>query len=209
MSFYNYLTKIFNLKKILQTLLFSTIPALLFYSISLVWLSNEGYSSMEILRDMAQQTDKSSLLGFLSNIGTWLWISSFAISFFVFITYRSTGLLRHRELLLLIGTLSLLLGVDDFFMIHDRYLDQRLCYSAYAILAIALLVRHFKNIIEINAFAFLFGGGLLALSILTDLFQDNIPLSYDNVQIIEEGFKFLGAGTWLYFASLVASFRKS
>jgi len=48
-------------------------------------------------------------------------------------------------------------------LIHG-YLDQRLCY---AILAMALLICHFKN-------------------------------------IIEEGFKFLAAGTGLYFASLMA-----
>jgi hypothetical protein len=209
MSFSHYFKQIFNSKKILQTIVFATIPALIFYTISLLWLGKEGFSSMQILRDMAQQTDKSSFLGFLSNIGTWLWISSSAISFFAFINYRTTALLRHRELLLLIGTLSLLLGIDDFFMIHDRYLDQRLCYATYAILALALLVRHFHNIIEINAFAFLSGGGLLALSILTDLFQDNLPFGYSNVQIIEEGFKFLGAGTWLYFASLVASYREA
>ena len=72
---------------------------------------------------------------------------------------------KQKELLILIGMLSLVLAVDDFFLLHDRYLYQRGVFLFYAVFAITLLVRYFRKIMEIDGFAFLLAGGLLALSI--------------------------------------------
>jgi len=198
---------IFDFKKIMQVILYASIPGLIFYTIAFNVMHHNGYHTMEIIRDFAQQMDASSFLGFLSSIGTWLWVSAMAIAFFGFITVKSPKSYRHRELLLLLGLFSFLLAFDDFFMIHDRYIDQNICYGTYAFLAIALLVRHYKTIIEINGFGFIFAGTLLALSIFTDIIQDYLPFDYSDIQIVEEGFKFTGAATWLFFVALVASFH--
>jgi len=203
----DYLKKIFDFKKVTKVLLFATVPGLIFYTVAFNIMHHSGYHTMEIIRDFAQQIDESSFLGFLSSIGTWLWVSSMAIAFFGFMTVESPKEYRHRELLFLLGLFSFLLAFDDFFMIHDRYIDQNICYGTYALLAIALLVRHSKTIIEINGFGFIFAGILLALSIFTDLIQDHLPFGYSNIQIVEEGFKFAGASTWLFFITLVASFH--
>ncbi|HFQ62016.1 MAG TPA: oxidase [Epsilonproteobacteria bacterium] len=191
----------------MKVLLYSTIPGLLFYTVAFNILHNNGYHTMEIIRDFAQQMDESSFLGFLSSIGTWLWVSATAIAFFGFMTVQSSKTYRHRELLFLLGVFSLLLAFDDFFMIHDRYIDQNICYGTYAFLAIALLLRHYKTIIMVNGFGFIFAGTLLAASIFTDLIQDYLPFRYSSVQIFEEGFKFTGAATWLYFVALVAAYH--
>ncbi|BBC41984.1 hypothetical protein PDPE_1-02825 [Photobacterium damselae subsp. piscicida] len=66
-------------------------------------------------------------------------------------------------------------GFDDFFLIHDRYINQNICYAAYAIIALSILALHFKDILKINAFAFLIAGGLLAASIMTDIVQGYLP----------------------------------
>jgi len=198
---------IFNLKKMIRVLLYATIPGLIFYTLAFNIMHDNGFHTMQIIRDFAQQMDESSFLGFLSSIGTWLWVSAAAISFFGFFTVSSPKEMKHKELLLLLGIFSLLLAVDDFFMIHDRYIDQNICYGTYAFLAIALLVRHYKIIIEINGFGFLLAGTLLAASIFTDLIQDDLPFHYKNIQIVEEGFKFSGAATWLFFIALTASFH--
>lgn len=209
MSFHSLIKQIFISKKILRYVFIACIPALLFYAASLIILCSHDFKIMEVIRDTAQLTRKSSFLGFLSNIGVWLWVSSVAISSFGCATCKSPSKDRHKELLFTVGLMSLTLAVDDFFMIHDRYVDQDICYTVYAFLAIALLLRHFKRIIEIEGFAFLLAGFLLALSILTDLIQKDIPLMYKHVQIIEEGFKFVGTATWLYFCCRIASFDTS
>ncbi len=200
-----FIKQIFNLKLVLNCFYFAVIPAILFYVIALYGLRSSGFGVMEILRDPAQQTDASSFLGFLSNMGVWLWVSTAAICFFTVLTKTSKATNRYKELILMAGILSLTLAVDDFFMIHDRYINERVVYLAYAILAGVLLLRHYKLILDIDGFAFLMAGTFLALSIFTDLIQFRIPLEYHEVQVIEEGFKFLGAGTWLYFNSRVAS----
>ncbi|MEH6746397.1 MAG: hypothetical protein V7670_06135 [Maribacter arcticus] len=199
--------KVFVLKKVINCILIAIVPALLFYSFSLFGLKSRGFEIMEILRDPAQQSGASSFLGFLSNIGIWLWVSSASICFFTIMTSGSKLKKNHKELIFLTGVLSIILAMDDFFLIHDRYINQKLCYLFYAFLAIAILIRHSKKILEIEGFAFLVAGTFLALSILTDLIQSHIPLQYSYTQIFEEGFKFMGVATWLYFNSRMASFR--
>jgi hypothetical protein len=208
MSFYLYIRQIFIPEKILRYIFLACIPALLFFWLSLLSLSSLGFGIMEILRDPAQQSGQSSFFGFLSNMGVWLWISSFAICLFSASTYNSIANdNRHKELLFLVGMLSLVLAVDDFFMIHDRYVNQNICYLTYALFVGALSVRHFKRIIEIDGLTFFVAGLLLALSIFTDLIQWDIPLKYVYSQVFEEGLKFVGAATWLYFSYRIASFH--
>lgn len=190
--------------RILRCILFAGIPAAIFYVLCVVALYLKGFKIMEIIRDPAQQASQSSFLGFISNVGTWLWVSSAAICFFGIANGGFFSQKKDRELLILTGLLSLTLAVDDFFMIHDRYIHQYICYTGYAIVAIALLVRHFRRIIDIDGFAFLLAGTLLALSIFSDVAQMLIPLPYVIVQLFEEGFKFVGAATWLFFCGRLA-----
>ncbi|MRU16666.1 hypothetical protein FDP25_14590 [Roseovarius sp. A21] len=56
-------------------------PAFVFFVTSLSILSLAGFGLVEILRDPAQLTEQSSFLGFLSNVGSWLWVSAAAICF--------------------------------------------------------------------------------------------------------------------------------
>jgi len=200
------LKRVFSTRRVLSWFIFAAAPALLFYGIAIEVLSSAGFSLKEIIRDPAQQTGQSSFLGFVSNIGVWLWICSGTICLFSAGVGGFATEKKHRELLILIGLLSLVLAVDDFFLLHDRYLPQRQVFLFYAFLAITLLVRYFKKIMEIDGFAFLLAGGLLALSIFTDLNQRKIPFDYAQVQVAEDGFKFVGAASWLYFSYRLASF---
>lgn len=199
------LKQIFSTKKILKCTLFAVIPASLFYIFSLIVLKLIGFNLVEVLRDPAQQSGQSSFLGFLSNIGVWIWISAAAICIFSAINFSLEFKGRRRNLLFLVGALSIFIAVDDFFLIHDRYINEKLCYFVYAVLAVTLLVRHYNEIIKIDISSFLLAGLLLALSILVDLVQRYIPLPYGYIQVVEEGFKFTGAATWLYFSCRIAS----
>jgi len=193
-------------KKILNCILIVVIPALLFYIISMVTMKSQGFGVVEILRDPAQQSGASSFLGFLSNVGIFLWISSTALSFFFAFTKSVLKNKMHKELFFLVGSLSFLLAIDDFFMIHDRYIDQKICYLTYAVCLGFIFVRHLKTIVKIDGFAFVLAGTFLALSIFADLMEKRTSFSYEQVQVIEEAFKFVGAATWLYFVSRLATF---
>jgi len=204
-----YIQNIFNAKKVLSVLLFATLPGALFYTIAFNFMYENGYETMEIIRDFAQQMEVSSFLGFLSSIGTWLWVSSTAIAFFGALTINNSSIKGQKTILILLGIFSIMLAIDDFFMIHDRYIDQNICYGLYAFLALILFIQYLNIIVEINGFAFFLAGTLLALSILTDIIQDILPFKYEDIQIVEEGLKFTGASTWLYFVASVAAYQKN
>lgn len=200
--------KSLKLKQLLVIIKIVIIPAVVFYGTALFILRSSGFETMEIIRDTAQITEHSSFLGFLSNIGIWLWISSVAICFFVVLSRKAELGKEHLQLLILSGLLSLLLAVDDFFMIHDRYVNQYICYFVYIVFAGFLLLKHYRTILIIAPMAFLLMGLFLMASIGTDTIQRFLPFEYSNTQIFEEGFKFLGAATWLYFNYKVGSYKE-
>ena len=187
-----------------RCIVFAAFPAMLFYCISLIWLKLSGLSVTQIIRDPAQQSGASSFVGFLSNIGVWLWVSAAAVSFFSTFILIVDDKKLFRELTILLAVLSLTLAVDDFFLIHDRYIPQEYCYSFYGAYALTILFRHYKAILTIDIFAFLMAGSFLALSIFVDLVQKHSPWGYGVSQAFEEGFKFTGAAIWLYFCSSTA-----
>lgn len=197
------LKQVFEPRRIIKYLAYAVIPASLFYIIALKWMMSSGFSIMDILRDPAQTRETSSMLGFLSNIGIWVWVSSVAIGMFtVLLLPRRTG---GRMLLFQTSLLSLLLAVDDFFMIHDRYVDQNICYLTYAVILLSIFFFQFKTLVASDILPFLTAGSFLALSIASDLLQQVSPLGYTYSQVMEEGFKFLGATSWLYFTGALSA----
>lgn len=201
------LTQLLDPAKLLRCIVLSTLPALMFYMASLAGLTAQGFTVLEVLRDPAQTKNASSLIGFLSNIGVWIWVSAAAIGLFTVATRPAPC--PQRGLLLLLGLFSAALALDDFFLIHDRYISQRIVYAFYALCALTLLTFMFKTIVAIDGLAFVLAGSLLAASILTDLSQPLFPEAYMSLQIAEEAFKFCGAATWLYFVCRVAAFREA
>ncbi len=178
--------------------------AALFYAISLFVMTASGFTSIEVLRDLAQQTGQSSFLGFLSSIGTWLWVSAAAICLFAARFHPGDPGRTPKRLLRLLGWFSLVLAVDDFFLIHDRYITEGILLPIYAIFILTVARRYWSLISEIDKPAFLTTGALLGGSILVDIVQENLPISYGASQVLEEGFKFVGAAAWMYFCAAIA-----
>lgn len=180
-------------------------PALAFYLLSLAVGTIGGMSMIEMLRDPAQQTGQSSFLGFVSSIGTWLWLSAAVFCFFRVAIWPDAERAAHKTLLKLACGFSLFLAVDDFFLIHDRYITEGILIPAYALFLAYLIKRFWGLISDIDGTAFLSAGGLLFMSVLVDATQEILPVSYGASQALEEGFKFLGAAAWAYFCFRIAS----
>lgn len=197
------------------------IPAGLLYAAVLLTFVENGFTVLQVLRDPAQQSNESSFIGVLSNLGVALWVASASVSAFGF--YLAWRLCRLQSsvpaaspaarqlpvhwwaLPLLMTLLSTMLAIDDFFMIHDRYINQRVCYLVYAILAFTILLAGLPQIARFAALPFSGAMALLAASAGTDLIQYFIPASYATTQIFEEGFKFVGAASWLACSVILAT----
>ncbi len=196
--------KDYNYYSVRKILLSALIPSLSLYILILVFTSAAGIESGLVLRDLLQTCKYSMGVGMISNLGVLLWASTSAITFFTL----NSNIIKEKQYikLVVIGFyFSSLLCLDDLFLLHDSsQLNQDILYTLYISLAIYLLINFRKLIFSIDPIAFILTIFLLGMSIISDIFQDFLPISYSEVQIIEEGFKFIGISCWLYFWSKVS-----
>ncbi len=199
--------------QILRLLLVAVLPALLVY-VLLVRLSiAAGLEPIHVIRDLAQPCDTPIGVGLMPNLGVLLWMAAAAIALFT----AFSGLVEHprwRGLLILGGSLSLLLTLDDFLLLHDRHIGPTFLYGLYAVLALAILLRQHDLLRQCGgAASFLAAAVLLGSSVLIDATQESWPFRYQHLQLVEEGAKFVGIACWLLFwwqaSSFAAKLRSS
>ena len=148
----------------------------------------------------------------ISNIGILLWGAAASICLF---TTFSEGINRESSRLLLLGGIfSSLLCIDDFFLLHDRYIGPDFLNLTYLAISILILVRFKRLLKKIGLFNLVISILFLGLSIFFDgVIQQIFNQSYELTQLIEEWFKFLGIVCWLNFwckaSSYALKFSKS
>ena len=186
-------------RPLLRVLLVAVLPALVVYVLALLLSAAAGIRTQLVIRDLAQSCDTALGVGFLSNVGYLLWISAAAIALFGALSGVVDVRGRVRQLLLCGGGFSLLLCLDDMFLLHDRYIGSGFLYSLYAIFALLILFRFRAQVQALGGGSFLLAVALLGLSVIIDQLQEVIPVDYSTLQLSEEGAKFLGIATWLAF----------
>ena len=151
-----------------------------------------------VVRDLAQTCGYPIGVGMISNIGILLWGA--AASICLFTAFSDNFNKESSKLLLLGGLFSGLLCIDDFFLLHDRYIGPDFLNLTYLAISIFLLVR-FRRILKLIGFFNLVISILfLGLSVFFDgVIQQIFNQSYELTQLIEEGFKFIGIACWLNF----------
>ena len=191
---------------------FSIFPSSIIY-ISILFISNFYNVKLSlVVRDLAQTCGYPIGVGMISNIGILLWGAAASICLFTTFSERINR--ESSKLLLLGGIFSSLLCIDDFFLLHDRYIGPDFLNLTYLSISIFLLVRFQKILKKIGLFNLVISILFLGLSIFFDgVIQQIFNQSYELTQLIEEGFKFIGIACWLNFwckASYYAlKFRKS
>ena len=158
-----------------------------------------------VIRDLAQTCGYPIGVGMISNIGILLWGATASICLFT--TFSENINRESSKLLLLGGLFSGLLCIDDFFLLHDRYVGPDFLNLTYLAISIFLLVRFRTILKKIGLFNLIISILFLGLSIFFDgVIQQIFDQSYDITQLIEEGFKFLGIACWLNFWCKAASY---
>ena len=176
----------------------SILPSTILY-LAILYISNfYNIKLILVVRDLAQTCGYPIGVGMISNIGVLLWGAAASICFFVAFAEKTAQ--EDYKFLLLGGIFSALLCIDDFFLLHDRYVGPDFLYLTYLTLSILLLIRFWKILKKIGLFRLVISIFFLALSVLFDrIIQDLFNQSYELTQLIEEGFKFLGIACWLNF----------
>ena len=177
---------------------FSILPSAILY-LAILYISNFYNIKLSIVvRDLAQTCGYPIGVGMISNIGILLWGAAASICFFT--TFLESISSESSKLLLLGGLFSGLLCIDDFFLLHDRYVGPDFMNLTYLSISIILLVRFRKLLKKIGLLNLIVSILFLGLSVFFDgVIQMIFTQSYDLTQLFEEGFKFIGIACWLNF----------
>ncbi len=113
---------------------FSILPSTILY-LAILYISDQYNIKLSlVVRDLAQTCGYPIGVGMISNIGILLWGAATSICLF---TTFSESINRESAKLLLIGGLfSGLLCIDDFFLLHDRYIGPDFLNLTYLAMSI-------------------------------------------------------------------------
>ena len=184
---------------------FSILPSAILY-LAILYISNFYNIKLNlVVRDLAQSCGYPIGVGMISNIGILLWGA--AASICLFTSFLEVINRESSKLLLLGGIFSSLLCIDDFFLLHDRYVGPDFLNLTYLSISIFLLVRFRRLLKKIGLFNLVISILFLGLSVFFDgIIQQIFNQSYELTQLIEEGFKFLGIACWLNFWCKASSY---
>ena len=192
--------------KSLSKLFYVTIlPSTILY-LAVLYISNFYNIKLSlVVRDLSQTCGYPIGVGMISNIGILLWGG--AASICLFTTFSESINRESSKLLLMGGLFSSLLCIDDFFLLHDRYIGQDFLNLTYLAISIFLLVKFRRILKKIGQFNLVISILFLGLSVFFDgVIQQIFNQSYDLTQLIEECFKFIGIACWLNFWCKASSF---
>jgi hypothetical protein len=183
-----------------------------------------GLTPTEMLRDpimVAGGEPRQFYLGLFSNLGVVLWTAAAAICLFAGSQLADEQNREGRRLLLYAGTLTLVVMLDDLFMLHENYGDN-LVYILYGAGLLYYITRFYKLILPLDVVLFVLCLPLFGNSVLLDLAPWRLlpgegievpqavassPIERDAVRhlgrelryLLEDGFKFVGICCWAAF----------
>lgn len=155
-----------------------------------------------LTRDPLAVIEAHPYYGFISNIGAILWSFSTAIGFFTYLVVKTRSYMDKNviKFILFGGVLSLILLLDDLFMLHERvfpkmlFLDEKITFSIYAALILFYLIKFRSLILTKTNYIFLvLSISFFGLSILVDLLPEFSPNWH---HLFEDVPKFFGIVNW-------------
>ncbi|KAI9133842.1 hypothetical protein [Acaryochloris sp. CCMEE 5410] len=185
------------------------------YSLPILFLFAIAFASLKFdipittfTRDPAVIGNINPLAGIASHLGVLVLTASGAICIFSWAALQPTRSTKKFSLFLLgLGIFSLLLGLDDLFMLHESIyprlfrVSENVILLIYGLLAIGGIVKYWRTILQTDYF--IFGVALIffALSLIVDAFPELIEAMIGQWRILfEDGFKLLGIIGWFGYS---------
>lgn len=164
-----------------------------------------------LTRDPAAVAGVSVYTGFLSQVGSLLWASASSVCV---LSALACAAIRGKHDLFLWASagLSLILGVDDTFMLHDAILPflgvpELLVFGTYAASMLGYLVCFRGRLPQLTSLWLVGALGCFAISMGIDM----INPSLENIFLYEDGAKFIGITLWSvhFFQVCVRELRRA
>jgi hypothetical protein len=151
-----------------------------------------------LTRDMAGIAQVHPLIGVVSNVGVLLWCATAVICLFSRSLLRQQGRYAEARFLSWAGLMTIVLLVDDLFMVHEYiapvhfHVNEKVVLAVYACAAGAYLLSHRRLILAANYHLLAAAMLLFAASMLVDIADGT---GWWN--LAEDGLKVLGIASWL------------
>ncbi len=161
----------------------------------------------DLMRDPTAVADIPFYIGFVSNIGILLWCAAAAVCLFSWnLLKRLKSNFPNQSFLFWSGTLTIILLLDDLFLLHEDVfpnglgISQKIVIGSYLGMVLGWLLL-FRNEILASDFSFLLLAlGFFGLSVGVDYLDELVERFVGQWRIFfEDGFKLLGIGCWLYY----------
>ncbi len=179
---------------------------------------------ISLFRDTFHLAGVPPYYGLFSNIGSFLFCATGSITLFGAMLLHSINRekeFKDKEFVNFLSTFSLIsffLMFDDFFMFHEYIapyilgINEKAVLVAIGIVIISGLVRFRKTILKTKFKFLMVGAFFLLLTVLFDKILDRHENSVYLIKvgekyILEDGAKFLGIATWLYYFT-ISSFNQ-
>lgn len=167
--------------------------------------------SGDLTRDPADIFNTAFYIGFLSQASIFLWAATAAVLLFAgLILPNRTVTPGQKAFLLTSGLLTMFLGADDAFLIHDKILPrigvpETIVFAGYLALVLLFIVRFRQLIVKTDYVLLGMSGVFFAISILLDVFEPGfLPF-----HLLEDAAKLAGILCWLAYFFRAAAFAVS
>jgi hypothetical protein len=154
-----------------------------------------------LTRDPVQLLNGRPYTGMLSNLGIIIWSATAGICLFVVVLMQPyPEHRRERQFFLLAFVLTMVLLLDDLFLLHDVILPEDLdisenyLYAVYGILSLTFIIHFRKDILETPYLLLVAAVIFFGFSISVDTIVKFLNLEHGF--ILEDGTKFLGITSW-------------
>ncbi len=149
--------------------------------------------------------------GLISNFGILLWWAAASITGFAALTAISLSCRRYDIIALAMASVfSAWLAMDDLFMLHESVLPligltQPMTYALYGVLVTVYIALSWRVILVASPLLLLMAITTLGASVSIDILADHnlgsvsawLKANLRIERLLEDGFKFIGIGSWL------------
>ncbi|KKN86060.1 hypothetical protein LCGC14_0272550 [marine sediment metagenome] len=165
----------------------------------------------DMTRDPTAVAGVSIYVGFLSQFGIFLWVGAAAVCLFgAAVLPASAEQRENKRFLLVSGALSLVLGFDDIFLLHEAFfphigISEMTVLAAYGLFVLYYLARFYKTLWRTEFILLAMAFGFFGLSVIFDLLE---PGGIDPY-LAEDGVKLIGLLSWTsyYFRTTLVAVR--
>lgn len=162
-------------------------------------------------RDVFSVTKVPPIVGFLSNLGAFVWCAALSVIMFSIYCSKNSASVRMLGFLYLSAVLTGWILLDDFFQMHDYWfiligINENDAYIGLAIVLILYIVIFFRIIIKTNYILFLLALTFLFFSFVFDIIQHFYGFGKTGGRwyvFLEDAPKWIGACFWAsyYFST--------